>query len=198
MFDGPTTPGLPLDREAVVLDLSGVYHSSALALVMTCLMAWMRRLLESRAGLYHTQVVIDEAWVPMAELAIVRWMREGIKLARRYGTSWWLVLHKVGDLTAVGAAGSEQARVAQSLLEDLEIRIIYAQALGEIAKHGDLLALTETEKALLPKLGQGRGLWKIGERSALVQHRLSPAEEFVDSDQAMHRTRYREEEGEVA
>jgi type IV secretory pathway VirB4 component len=195
MFDGPTTAGLPLDGAVVILDLSGVYHSAALAMVMTCVMAWMRRLLEARAGHRHTYVVIDEAWVPLGELAIVRWMREGIKLARQYGTSWWLVLHKVGDLAAVGAAGSEQARVAQSLLDDLEIRVLYTQAAGEIARHGDLLALTETERALLTKLGQGRALWKVGERSAVVNHRISPAENrLVDSDQAMHRTRYREDE----
>jgi type IV secretory pathway VirB4 component len=198
MFDGPTTPGLALDGEVVVLDLSGVYHSAALPLVMTCIMAWLRRLLEARAGRHHTYVVVDEAWVPLGELAIVRWMREGIKLARQYGTSWWLVLHKVGDLAAVGAAGSEQARVAQSLLDDLEIRVVYAQAAGEIARHGDLLSLTETERAMLPKLGQGRALWKIGERSAVVQHRTSQAEAtLVDSDQAMYRTRYREDEGDA-
>jgi hypothetical protein len=197
MFDGPTTPGLQLHGEVVVLDLSGVYHSAALPLVMTCIMAWLRRLLESRAGRHHTYVVVDEAWVPLSELAIVRWLREGIKLARQFGTSWWLVLHKVSDLAAVGAAGSEQARVAQSLLDDLEIRVIYAQATGEIARHGELLGLSETERALLPRLGQGRALWKIGERSAVVQHRISPAEvALVDSDFAMHRTRYRDDEGE--
>jgi type IV secretory pathway VirB4 component len=195
MFDGPTTRGLPLDGEVVVLDLSGVYHSAALPLVMTCIMAWLRRQLEAHAGRRHTYVVVDEAWVPLSELAIVRWMREGIKLSRQFGASWWLVLHKVGDLAAVGAAGSEQARVAQSLLDDLEIRVVYSQAAGEIERHGDLLGLTETEKALLPKLGQGRALWKIGERSAVVQHRISPAEvALVDSDQAMHRTRYRDDE----
>ena len=195
MFDGPTSPGLPLEAEMVVLDLSGVYHSAALSLVMTCVMAWLRRLLEARAGRHHTYVVVDEAWVPLGQPAIARWLREGIKLSRQYGTSWWLLLHKVGDLAAVGAAGSEQARVAQSLLDDLEIRVIYAQASGEIAKHGDLLGLTATERALLPRLGQGRGLWKIGERSAVVTHRISPAEErLVDTDQAIHISRYREEE----
>ena len=194
MFDGPTSAGLPLDAGVVVLDLSGVYHSAALSLVMTCVMAWLRRLLEARVGRHHTYVVVDEAWVPLGRPAIARWLREGIKLARQYGTSWWLVLHKVGDLAAVGAAGSEQARVAQSLLEDLEIRVIYAQSAGEIARHGELLGLTETERALLPRLGQGRGLWKIGDRSAVVQHRVSPEEQrLVDSDMAMHRSRYRED-----
>ena len=54
----------------------------------------------------------------------------GFSMKTGYGTSWWLVLHKVSDLAAVGAAGSEQARVAQSLLEDLEIRVVYAQSQG--------------------------------------------------------------------
>jgi hypothetical protein len=196
MFDGPTSSGLPLDGEVIVLDLSGVYHSSALALIMTCIMAWLRRLLEARAGRDHTYVVIDEAWVPLGELAIVRWMREGVRLAPQYGTSWWLVLHQVGNLAAVGITGSEQAGAAQSLLDDLEIRVVYAQAASEIARHGDLLGLTETERALVPKLGLGQGLWKIGESSALVQHRISPAEALlVDSDQATHRTRYRGDRG---
>ena len=199
MFDGPTSANVPLDAEMVVLDLSGIYHSAALSLVMTCVMAWLRRLLEARAGRHHTYVIVDEAWVPLGQPAIARWMREGIKLSRQYGTSWWLVLHKVGDLAAVGAAGSEQAQVAQSLLDDLEIRVIYAQAPGEIARHGELLGLTATERMLLPRLGQGRALWKIGERSAVVQHRISPAEErLVDTDQAIHRSRYREDEGEAA
>ena len=199
MFDGPTTAGLPLEAEMVVLDLSRVYHSTALSLVMTCAVAWLRRLLEARAGRHYTVVVVDEAWVPLGQPAIARWLREGIKLSRQYGTSWWLVLHKVSDLAAVGAAGSEQARIAQSLLDDLEIRIVYAQAAGEVARHGELLGLTATERALLPKLGHGRALWKIGERSAVVEHHLSPAEEsLVDSDMAMWLSRYREEGGEPA
>lgn len=199
MFDGPTTPGLLPEGSVAVLDLSGVYHSAALPLVMTCVMAWLRRLMEARAGHQHTYVVVDEAWVTLAQPALAQWLRAGIKLARQYGTSWWLLLHKVGDLAAAGATGSEQVNVAQSLLEDVEIRIVYAQSPGEVAKHGELLALTETERLLLPKLRRGQALWKMGEHSSLVQHRLSPVEEeLVDSDQAMHRSRYPHDEAEAA
>src|SRR5262249_7240736 len=115
MFDGPTSPRLPLDGDIVVLDLSGVYHSAALSLVMTCVVAGRRGLLGAGGGRQHTWVVGEEAGVPLGQPAIARWLREGIKLARQYGTSWWLVLHKPGDLAAVGAAGSEQARIAQTL-----------------------------------------------------------------------------------
>src|SRR5204863_7275311 len=42
MFDGPTTPGLDLDARFVCLDLSAVYDSSALGILMTCAAAWLR------------------------------------------------------------------------------------------------------------------------------------------------------------
>ncbi|MHB1503582.1 MAG: ATP-binding protein [Acidimicrobiales bacterium] len=41
MFDGPTTPGVSLDGPLVVLDLSAVYHSAALGILMTCAAAWL-------------------------------------------------------------------------------------------------------------------------------------------------------------
>ncbi len=42
MFDGPTTPGVRLDDALVVLDLSAVYHSAALGILMTCATAWLQ------------------------------------------------------------------------------------------------------------------------------------------------------------
>ena len=42
MFDGPTTPGLRLDGPLVVLDLSAVYHSPALGVLMACAAAWLQ------------------------------------------------------------------------------------------------------------------------------------------------------------
>ncbi len=42
MFDGPTSPGVRLDAPLVVLDLSAVYHSAALGILMTCATAWLQ------------------------------------------------------------------------------------------------------------------------------------------------------------
>src|SRR5580658_3631156 len=42
MFDGPTSPGIRLDSALVVLDLSAVYHSAALGILMTCATAWLQ------------------------------------------------------------------------------------------------------------------------------------------------------------
>lgn len=38
------------------------------------------------------------------------------------------------------------------------------------------LGLTGTERELLPTLGTGQGLWRIKDRSFVVQHQLHPAE----------------------
>ncbi|MDR1798469.1 MAG: hypothetical protein LBR19_01075 [Bifidobacteriaceae bacterium] len=40
----------------------------------------------------------------------------------------------------------------------------------------NLLGLTGTEKKLLPTLSTGQGLWRIKDRSFVVQHELHPAE----------------------
>jgi hypothetical protein len=46
--------------------------------------------------------------------------------------------------------------------------------------------LTDTEAELLPHLRRGWALWKVGQRSFLVQHRLSSTErEIVDTDARM-------------
>jgi hypothetical protein len=72
MFDGPTTPGLRLDTPLVVLDLSAVYHSSALGVLMACATAW----LQSSVRAQHRNriiVVVDEAWAILSNLGLHPW-----------------------------------------------------------------------------------------------------------------------------
>src|SRR2546423_1188479 len=81
-----------------------------------------------------------------------------------------------GGWARAGRAGWGRAGVAGAWLADGESGVVSGQAAGELAGHGDLLGLSETERALRPGLGRGRALWKMGGRSAVVQHGLSPAE----------------------
>ena len=76
--------------------------------------------------------------------------------------------------------------LAKGLLADSETRVVYAQSPGELAVASDLLSLSSTEAALLPQLRRGVALWKVGQGSFLVQHRLSQLERtLVDTDAAM-------------
>ena len=189
MFDGPTTRGLDLTGAFVALDLSALYNSPALGVLMACATAWLQAALArqaSTAGSAHVFVVVDEAWAVLANLGVARWLQASWKLSRAYGVANVAVLHRVSDLQAVGSAGSEQVGLASGLLADSETRVVYGQAPGEVAVARDLLSLSETEASTVPQLRRGVALWKVGRRSFLVQHVVSHAERaIVDTDAAM-------------
>jgi hypothetical protein len=205
MFDGPTTPGISLSGPLVVLDLSAVYHSAALGVLMTCAAAWFQAAVAGLAPVGENGpdpyewdlnqsgpkrsgvvVVVDEAWAILANLGVARWLQSSWKLSRAFGVSNIAVLHRLSDLTSAGATGSEQVGLAQGLLADSETRVVYAQPPGEVERAGDLLGLSSTEAELVPQLQRGVALWKVGGRSFLVQHRLSAVEgPLVDTDASM-------------
>jgi hypothetical protein len=190
MFDGQTTTGIDLSASLVVLDLSALYSSAALGVLMACATAWLQAALAraaaqgGRSGRFF--LVVDEAWAILSNLGVARWLQSSWKLSRAFGISNVAVLHRVSDLRSVGASDSEQVALAEGLLADSEIRVVYAQSPGELATASELLSLSATETELLPQLRRGVGLWKVGPRSFLVQHRLSPLEQaIVDTDAAM-------------
>jgi hypothetical protein len=189
MFDGPTTPGLDLAGPLVILDLSALYTSAALGVLMACATAWLQSALARRAGSgEHGQVflVVDEAWAILSNLGVARWLQSSWKLSRAFGVSNVAVLHRVSDLRSVGASDSEQVALAQGLLADSETRVVYAQSPGEVALASEMLSLSSTEADLLPQLRRGIALWKVGQRSFLVQHRVSSTEQtMVNTDGAM-------------
>src|SRR5579875_2486288 len=191
MFDGPTTDGLDLTGPFVSLDLSALYNSPALGVLMACATAWLQATLARQAtagGAARVFVVVDEAWAVLANLGVARWLQASWKLSRAYGVANVAVLHRVSDLQAVGAAGSEQVGLASGLLADSETRVVYGQAPGEMTAARELLSLSETECEVVPQLRRGVALWKVGARSFLVQHVVGRQERvIVDTDAAMRR-----------
>ncbi|HEY2214383.1 MAG TPA: hypothetical protein VGH31_04945, partial [Acidimicrobiales bacterium] len=190
MFDGPTTEGLDLSAPLVVLDLSALYTSPALGVLMACATAWLQSALSrtSTESGYSAQrfLVVDEAWAILSNLGVARWLQSSWKLSRAFGVSNVAVLHRVSDLQSVGASDSEQVALAHGLLADSETRVVYAQSPGELTAATNLLSLSTTESDLLPQLRRGVALWKVGQRSFLVQHRMSRMEHLlVNTDHAM-------------
>ncbi len=120
--------------------------------------------------------VYDEAWRLMGEPALLKRMDAHWRLARAYGISNMLIFHKLTDLENVGDVGSAQRSLASSLLANAETRIVYRQESDQLGVTAKTLGLTGTEQSLLPTLGTGQGLWRIKERSFVVQHQLHPSE----------------------
>ena len=54
---------------------------------------------------------------------------------------------------------------------------MYGQSTDQLDWTRDTLRLTGTETELLPNLDRGVALWKVGQRSFIVRHRRSRAED---------------------
>src|SRR5580700_4850120 len=89
MFDGPTTAGLDLSSPLVVLDLSALYSSAALGVLMACATAWLQSSLTRTAVTRRSQyfLVVDEAWAILSNLGVARWLQSSWKLSRAFGVS---------------------------------------------------------------------------------------------------------------
>ena len=186
LFDGPTTHPLDFDAPIQVVDTSRLAgDDTAIALLMSCASAWMESAIsDPNAG--RRLVVYDEAWRMMRVPALVRRMQAHWKLSRAWGISNLAVVHRLSDLGAVGDAGSEAVALARGLLADCSTRIIYGQETDQVSATASALGLTDVEAGLLPGLPVGRGLWKVGRRSFVVDHVLSGAEQsIIDTDLRM-------------
>jgi hypothetical protein len=185
MFDGPTTVGLDETAAMVVLDLSRLgSHDDAVVLAMSCASAWLESAVTDQGG--PRWIVYDEAWRLLRCLPLVRRMQAQWKLSRAYGIANLLVLHRVSDLDAAGGTGSEIRTVAEGLLADCSTRVVYRQETDQVEATSRALGLTVPERALLPGLPRGTGLWKLPGRSHVVRHRLHTDEQAVfDTDAAM-------------
>jgi type IV secretory pathway VirB4 component len=185
MFDGPTSEGVELDAPIVVLDLSALHGSPAMAVLMVCVSAWLSSRLARDDGVKRL-VVLDEGWAVLADPAAAIFLQRSWKLARSYGVANMLVVHRLSDLASAGEAGSREVKIAQGLLSDSETRIILAQSPADLEATRDLVGLTGTEIDHIATMPRGAALWKVGRRSFVVEHRLSRAERaLIDTDARM-------------
>lgn len=186
LFDGPSTVDFDPTLPMISLDLSRVTENATLiSVLMTCASAWMESALMDPAG-GQRWVVYDEAWRLMSHPALLRRMDAHWRLARHYGIANMLIFHKLSDLDNVGDQGSAMRALASSLLANAETRVVYRQESDQIGSTSTALGLTRTEQSLIPTLGTGQGLWRIKNRSFVVQHQLHPAElEVFDTTSRM-------------
>jgi type IV secretory pathway VirB4 component len=185
LFDGPSTHRLDATAAMTVLDLSGLgSHEDALAVAMTCASGWLEHALAG--GTAKRWVIYDEAWRVLRSVPAVRRLQAQWKLSRAYGIANLMVLHRLSDLDAVGAVGTEARALADGLLADCSTRIVYRQESDQLTTTQAALGLTAPERDLLPALARGTGLWKMPRRTHVVHHHLTAVElALFDTDAAM-------------
>lgn len=184
MLDAPSTVTLDATGPGVVVDVSAVFGTDAIAPVMTCVGSWLTR--ATAEATTRQIIVVDEAWALLGRVATTRWLQSTAKLARSLGVQLVLVTHRLSDLTAQADSGTEAARQAIGLLSDTDIRVVHRQPTSERDTAAALLGLTRAEAELTTRLPSHRALWRMGKHVAVVDHLLAADEvAIVDTDSRM-------------
>jgi len=184
MLDGASTVRLS-GAAGLHLDLSPCSEDrSILAPVMAATLAWMTPRL---AGRDQKFLLVDEAWAILHDHPeLATWLGSTVKLARSLGVSAIFVAHRVSDLAAAGEATSVAARRAEGLLADTQLRVVFAQAPGELPTLATALGLDPDELELVRHLPRGRCLVVVGDKRALWDVVLTDRERAItDTDAAM-------------
>lgn len=182
MFDGPTSEGIRFNLPVVVLDIADTGGWSGMGIMMLCSTAWQRALImeEKRRGHVRPTVhVTDEAWRALALAREAEAAQERTKLSRDHNVQSLYLLHKLADLKAAGDDGSRTRQIAENLVADCATRVVYAQPHSEARTLQEVVGLTETETRIVtsPRMMRtGQALWKLADRSFLVQTVLAPEE----------------------
>ncbi|MEV0804609.1 ATP-binding protein [Kribbella sp. NPDC050281] len=188
MFDGPSTTGFDPTLPMVTLDSSWLGsggNDQALRLTLACASSWLEAAVADPVG-GNRYIVYDEGWRVMRDPALLRRMQEQWKLSRTWGVSNVLIVHRLSDLAAVGDLGSEARALAEGLLADCSTRIMLRQEPDQLERTASLLGLTDVEIATIAKLPKGRALWRLPNRSFVVQLvRHAREVELFDTDARM-------------
>lgn len=186
MFDGPSTERLDGRLPAAGIDTSALRYASPTAarIVSACCGAWMESMISEDDG--QRIVVYEEGWDSISNEADLERMQKGWKLARYLGVFNILILHKVTDLDTAGGQGSRLAAIAQGLLAEADVKVIYRQDNSALRHTDEKLELTDRERDLLRKLKQGEGLWRVKNSTFEVKNVQTKAEKpILDTDQRM-------------
>jgi type IV secretory pathway VirB4 component len=181
LFDGRTSSWVDLDAPLIALDLSTLLHTLAGEQLRTVTLAlaaaWLFAAPSRRQG--RRLFVVDEAWYLLRDRATAQWLQQQWKLARGLGIANVAVLHRLSDLEAA-ASGIE---IARGLLADTQTRVIFAQPASELPLLEQWLGLSHQEADCVLGLPRGWALWKVADRSFVVQLDLQRSElELVDTD----------------
>ena len=186
MFDGRTNVRLDWSGPGLVLDLSAIQHEpEALTLVMLAATAWLQAVLARPDGPPRLQV-LDEAWSLLGSERTSRYLQSCWKLGRAYGVANIAIVHRISDLRSQADDGTATAKVSMGLLADTQTRVLFRQSTDQVDEARSMLGLTTSEAEVLGRLCRGRAIWKVGGRTAVVQHVIADGERrFCDTDARM-------------
>ena len=170
LFEDESTVEFDQNAPIVVTDTSELFARGDLAAQLTqvCSTAWIQAVISDRAAHRTRYVVREEGWRDMTSLASLQMFQQWLKLSRHYGISNIVILHKMGDLDAVGDADSLERSLAYSIVGDIENKFIFRVNHQEQTALRDRLNLPATHVEMARQLRKGEFLAYVGQYSYLV------------------------------
>lgn len=173
MFLDESTVDVDPHAPFLSVDISG-HDEATTRVLMVVVASWLSALWQDTDR--QSVIVLDEVWRLLRNVSTARWLQYSTKMARKLGASFIPVLQHLSDLRAAGDAGSETRQLAEGILSDSEVRVIYRQPTDQHDLLRDLLHLTPPELRAVGKLPAGQAIWRLRDRAAVVQHVLTEVE----------------------
>ncbi|MAO81920.1 MAG: hypothetical protein CMH82_14925 [Nocardioides sp.] len=193
LFEDESTVSFDAEAPIVVVDTSELFSRSELVAQLTqvCTTSWIQAVVSDRSAGRTRYLIREEGWRDMTSLAALQMFQQWLKLSRHYGISNIVILHKMGDLDAVGDSDSKERNLAYSIAGDIENKFIFRANQQEATALTTRLGIPTTHVDDIRRLRKGVFLAYIGQYAYAVDcFATSTPWEFdlFDTDDAIVRT----------
>lgn len=170
LFEDESTVAFDDQAPIVVVDTSELFARGDLVAQLTqvCTTAWIQAVISDRSAGRTRYVIREEGWRDMTSLASLQMYQQWLKLSRHYGISNIVILHKMGDLDAVGEADSQERSLAYSIVGDIENKFIFRSNHQEQNALRTRLNLPAPHVEMARQLRKGEFLAYVGQYAYLV------------------------------
>ncbi|WES63931.1 hypothetical protein P0L94_15865 [Microbacter sp. GSS18] len=170
LFEDESTVAFDAESPIVVVDTSELFARGELVAQITqvCTTAWIQAVVSDRSAKRTRYVIREEGWRDMTSLASLQMYQQWLKLSRHYGISNIVILHKMGDLDAVGDADSQERNLAYSIVGDIENKFIFRVNHQEQTSLRQRLNMPAPHVEMARQLRKGEFIAYVGQYSYLV------------------------------
>ncbi|MDX3433881.1 hypothetical protein PV664_33910 [Streptomyces sp. ME01-18a] len=154
LFDGQDADLPPTDLPILSFDFTRLDRNSpAIPSLMAAVTCWVEHVWLPQSTAVHRHIVLEEAWQILLSPATSELIQRLLKNSRKDALSVDAVMHTLSDL------GDGKAQDLAKLVE-----IVHVGRLGpkEAEETGALLGLPRWAIDLIPTLGPGQAVWKVG------------------------------------
>ena len=147
--------------------------------VIAAVQAWMHAATSARHG--KRILILDEAWQLLKYESAAIAHAERLRLARAFGLSTVMVLHRPADISMFGAPGSTHRASVEAVFNLSDVHIIGKLNYDDASEAARLLHLNDVEARAIRRAVTGELLWSVesatgGRRSWLVHTRRTDRE----------------------